>query len=98
MADNVQLSQGPLVVATKGDAANVQHQEVAIEFLSTGDMPINVAPGTGLPIENVSEIELLTALLIEHRVLNEMFYAWMNSEVEPLEMLRAKYKDFPVTP
>lgn len=97
MPDNVQLAQGPLVVATVGDTTNVQHQEVAVEFLSSGAQPINVGTGAGLPVENPSQNELLTAMLIEQRITNELLYAWLNTETEPLEMLRAKYGAFPVT-
>lgn len=98
MADNVPLAQGPLVVATKGDYANVQHQEVALEFLSAGDQPINVATGSPLPTADDGQIALLMALLVEQRITNELLYAWLNTETEPLEMLRAKYGDFPVKP
>ena len=98
MADNVPLAQGPLVVATKGDANNVQHQEVAIEFLSAGDQPLNVSTGTPLPTADTSQVEVLMALLIEQRITNDLLYAWLNTETEPLEMLRAKYKEFPITP
>ena len=97
MADNVPLTQGPLVVATKGDQANVQHQKVVNEFLSSGGEPIAVASTSPQPIENVPEVAVLTAILIELRVANEMLYALMNTETEPLELLRAKYADFPIT-
>lgn len=97
MPDNVQLASGPLVVATKGDAANVQHQAVVSEYLSGGSQP--VAVGTGSPFPTVDDIQvaLLTAMLVEMRVQNEMIYQKMQTEVEPLESMRLKYKDFPIT-
>jgi multisubunit Na+/H+ antiporter MnhC subunit len=97
MVDNVPLTQGPLVVATKGDQANVQHQKVVNEFLSPGGEPIAVASTSPQPIEDVPGSVILTAILIEMRVMNEMLYALMNTECEPLELLRAKYADFPIT-
>lgn len=97
MADNVQLATGPLVVATRGDAANVQHQAVVPEFLSGGGIPIPVSVGSPSPTSDTDQIALLTAILIELRVRNELAYSQVWPEVEPLESLRAKYKDFPVT-
>lgn len=98
MTDNVTLSQAPLVVATVGDKANVQHQEVLTEFLSGGGDPLNVTTTTPLPTADENQIELLKALLIEQRITNQLLYAWLNTEVEPLESLRGLFKDYPITP
>ena len=97
MADNTVLASGALVVATKGDLQNVQHQEVVNEIVSSAGEPINIGTTNPMPVESTALNELLTAILIELRVQNDVFYAQMASEVEPLELLRAKYKDYPVT-
>jgi len=97
MADNVQLSQGPLIVATKGDAANVQHQEVVAEFMA-GVSPVQVATGAPLPTYDDVQTELLTSILVEMRVLTTLLYSLSWTEVETLEDLRALFKTYPVTP
>ena len=98
MANNVILASGALTVATIGDAQNVQTQSVVDSFLSSAGAPINAGTTTPIPIVNDVETELLTNVLIELRVLTELIYALVNSETEPLELLRSKFKDYPVTP
>ena len=97
MADNVLSSGGPLTVATKQDPNGVHHQAMVPEHLY-GDLPIPVKPESPFPIGNPQEIELLTAILVELRVQNSMIYAFINTEVEPTETMRAVFKDWPVTP
>jgi len=97
MADNVVLASGALVVATAGDAQNVQTQKVIEGFLSSAGAPMSVGVAMPMPVDSPQLTELLTALLIEMRVANDLAYAFIQTEAEPLEMLRAKYKDFPVT-
>ena len=98
MANNVVLASGALTVATVGDANNVQTQSVVDSFLSSAGAPINVATTTPVPIANDVDAELQTNILIELRVLTELIYALVNPETEPIEMLRAKFKDYSVTP
>ena len=98
MSNNVVLASGALTVATIGDDQNVQTQEVADNFLSSAGAPINVSTGAGMPIANDTETELLTNILIEMRVLTQLMYTITAPEAEPLEMLRAAFKDLPVTP
>ena len=98
MADNVVLASGALSVATKGDLSNVQHQQVAAEILTSAGVPLQLATNTPLPVVNDIDAELQTNILIELRVLTELIYALVNPETEPLELLRHKFKDYPVTP
>jgi hypothetical protein len=97
MADNVQLSSGALIVATKGDGSNVQHQEVVTEFLTGGQVPVQVATIAPLPTERPSGDELLTAILVELRVLNAQMNVLTYPEAEPLDLLRNFYQTLPVT-
>ena len=97
MPDNVISSSGPLVVGTKEDPSGVQHQKMIPEFLA-GNLPVPVAPTSPQPTENPSDTELLKAILVELRVQNSMIYALLNTEVEPVEMMRSIFKDMPVTP
>ena len=98
MANNVVLASGALTVATIGDAQNVQTQSVVDSFLSSAGTPINMATTTPMPVANDPDLELQTNILIELRVLTELIYALVNPETEPLELLRQKFKDYPVTP
>ena len=98
MADNVLASGGQLYVATKQDNTGVQHQEVVPEFLSGGKEPIQIATIAPLPTEDPTMLLVLQSLLVEQRITNQLLYAWINTEVEPLESLRAQYKDWPITP
>lgn len=98
MADNVVLASGALTVATAGDAQNVQTQKVIEGLLSSAGAPLSVTTQLPLPVDMPTVAELLTSILIELRVGNELAYALAWTETEPLEMLREKYKDYPVTP
>lgn len=98
MADNVPLATGPLVVATKQSSDDAQHQKVVGEFLSGGQSPIPVGIQAPLPTADDIQIALLTSILVEIRCQNEIIYTLAQTEVEPLEALRAKYRDYPVTP
>ena len=97
MANNVTLASGALVVATQGDANNVQTQKVITDFLSSAGLPIDVATTTPLIVTDQAQIDLLTAILIELRVLSELTYSMCKTESEHIEDYRTKYKDFPVT-
>ena len=97
MADNVLASGGALVVATKEDAKGIQHQEMVQEFLTNGDQPMNVGVASPMPVESPALTELLTAILIEQRITNQLLSALVQTETEPIEMLRAAFKDLPVT-
>lgn len=98
MADNVVLASGQLVVATAGDAQNVQTQKVIAGLLSSAGTPLSVSTQLPLLVEIPPVVELLTAMLIEMRVHNELLYVLTNTEAEPIELLRQKFKDYPVTP
>lgn len=98
MADNVVLASGALSVATKGDLTNVQHQQVAAEILSSAGVPLPLATNVPLPIVSEPIQELLTAILVEMRVMNELYYTFIQTEAEPIELLRQKYQSYPVTP
>jgi hypothetical protein len=97
MADNATLAQGALTVATEEDSTGVHHQKMVVEFAGGPDRLTAVSPATPMPVSDDASVELHKAILVELRVLNEQLYALMNSECEPLEMLRNKYKEFPVT-
>lgn len=97
MPDNVTIANAPIVVATLGDAQNVQHQEVVNEFLSGGGAPLNVATNSPLPTADDSLRELLTAVLVELRIANELQFSLAYPEVEELALLRMKYLDWPAT-
>ena len=96
MPDNVTIAQGPLVVATVQDDKGIQHQEVTNEFLGPGGQPLNVGTLMPMPVADQAQIDLLTAILIELRVANELRYALSWPETEALEDLREKYKTYPV--
>jgi hypothetical protein len=98
MSDNVILASGAVTFATKGDPANVQHQQVAAEILSSAGVPLPLSTSVPLPVVSEPIQELLTAILVELRVQSEMQYALANTECEPIEMLREKFKGYPVTP
>ena len=95
MSDNVISSVGGLTVATKEDPTGVQHQAVVPEFM-VGALPLPARTISPFPTEDVPQQQLLTSILIELRVLNDMLYKLMASEVEPLDMMRAVIKDMPV--
>jgi hypothetical protein len=91
MVDNVVFSTGQLVVATKGDNSDIQHQKVVDEFLTGGGLPQPVSTISPMPMESPLIVDLLTQILIELRVQNELKYQQVYPEVEPLETLRLKY-------
>lgn len=94
---NVPISTGAVTVASVADDRNVQHQEVTLEYLDANGQPRNVGAIAPLPVESSAEVELLTAILVELRILNELEYAEVWPESEPLESLRAKYQSLPIT-
>lgn len=98
MPDNVALTPGPLVVATKGDATGVQHQEVVVEFLTSAGQPVVASTISSLPVTNDTIVELLTAILLELRVLNDLQEATaFGTNVLSDDELRFKNRDLPVT-
>ena len=98
MPDNVILASGALVVATAGDAQNVQHQKVVPEFLTGGGLPASVGTGSPLPTETPAITELLLSILVELRTQNSMIYAMTQTEVEPIELARDRERQLPITP
>jgi hypothetical protein len=97
MADNVPLSLTAVTVATRDGGDGVQHQKVVNEFLTAGGIPLATGVGVPQPIADDLQAQIQTAMLIEMRVLNELLYVLTQTEVEPLEALRAKYSDYPIT-
>ena len=97
MADNVPLSVSAVTVATKDGGDGVQHQKVVLEFVTSGGIPIAVGSGAPMMISDDTQIELQRAILMELRIANELRYALCYTEVEPLEALRDKYRDYPIT-
>lgn len=96
MADNVQLTAGALYVATR-ESDGIQHQKMVPEFLH-GGVPVAVGPTAPAPSVDDANNLLLTQILIELRAQSEMMYSQTNLAVEPLELLRVKYKEYPIVP
>lgn len=95
--DNVPISQGAVTVASVVDGFGVQHQEIVNEFLDERGQPVNVSRATPMPTADYRQTEILMALLVEQRITNELLYSQFMTEVEPLETLRMKYRELPVT-